>query len=418
MPFFGVFLSTLFAGVPIAFVLVLSAMFLVFVSGEHVLFLSFQQQFFGGMEKYGLLALPLFIIVGELMGEGGVAKRLIALSSLVVGNFRGGLAYINLFANALMASILGSAVAQISVMNKVMAPEMERAGYSKIYSIALTTSAGLLAPILPPSMLFVVFGVLAQVSIGDMFIAGILPGVMLVVGFIIAIAVIGIFSPYPKPEVKNGPPRKDILKQGMPALLVPLVIVASILGGIATPTESAALAAVVAFVVGRFIYKEISVKNLPSLFSRTAISSGIILVLIGAAQIFGFVITYLQIPGHIVNWITEVADTAMMFLLLLNLLLLAVGMFLDAIAAMIIVVPLLLPVAVGIYGINPYHFGVIICLNLALGLVTPPIGSGLFIAASVSGEKPGDIAKKALPFIFVSILVLGLLSLFPSLVIT
>ncbi|MFC3053534.1 TRAP transporter large permease [Kordiimonas pumila] len=413
----GFFLTLLLLGVPIAFVLVLSAVFLVLISGDHVLFLSFHQQFFGGMEQYGLLALPLFIVVGELMGVGGMARRLVALAGLFVGNLRGGLAYVNLLANALMASILGSAVAQISVMNKVMTPEMEKQGYTRLYSVALTTSGGLLAPILPPSMLFVVYGVLAQISIGDMFIAGIVPGLMLVAGFIAVIFILGFFYEYPDTEQAVRVHWLTCLRDGVPAVLVPVVIVASILGGIATPTEAAALAGLTAIFVGCFIYKELTVKDIGPVFVRSAMTSGMILVLIGAAQIFGFVITFEQIPGQIVNWITSVASSELQFLLLLNLLLLMVGMFIDAIAALIIVVPLLLPVAVNVFGLSPFHFGVIVCLNLALGLVTPPIGAGLFVAASVSGEKAGAIAKAILPFVAVTVLVLLLLCLFPALVI-
>jgi len=417
MPILSFFFVTLLIGVPVAFTLILAAIFLVLISGEHVLFLSFHQQLFGGMEKYGLLALPLFIVVGELMGAGGMARRLVALAGLFIGNIRGGLAYVNLLSNAMMASILGSAVAQISVMNKVMTPEMEKAGYSKLFAVSLTTAGGLLAPILPPSMLFVVYGVLAQISIGDMFIAGIVPGIMLVLGFLGMIALLGMFHKYPDPKATSAIDRKTVLRDGLPALLVPIIIVFTILGGIATPTESAALAALTAYLVGRYIYKEIFLSDLSSIFTRSAISAGLILILIGAAQIFGFVITFEQLPAAVVSWITSVATSELAFLLLLNVLLLIIGMFIDAIAAMIIVVPLLLPIAVNMYGLNPFHFGIIVCLNLALGLVTPPIGSGLFIASATSGEKPGDISKHIMPFILVTVVVLILLSLIPSLII-
>ncbi|MBL4639457.1 MAG: TRAP transporter large permease [Kordiimonadaceae bacterium] len=417
MPLLSFFFGSLLIGVPVAFALLLATIFLIVISGDHVLFLSFHQQFFGGMEKYGLLALPLFIVVGELMGAGGMARRLVALAGLLIGNFRGGLAYINLLANAMMASILGSAVAQISVMNKVLTPEMEKAGYSRLFSVALTTAGGLLAPILPPSMLFVVYGVLAQISIGDMFIAGIVPGFMLIIGFIGMIAFLGRFHKYPEPSRTNSVDRRAILIEGLPALSVPAIIVITILTGIATPTEAAALAGLTAFLVGRYIYKEISFSDLSSVFTQSAMSSGMILVLIGAAQIFGFVITFEQLPAVVINWITSVATSELTFLLLLNLLLLIVGMFIDAIAAMIIIVPLLLPIAVNMYGLSPFHFGIIVCLNLALGLVTPPIGSGLFIAAATSGEKPGDIARYIAPFILVAVIVLILLSLIPALII-
>lgn len=414
-----IFLVCLLIGVPIAFIMAIAALSLIFSQGDHLLLQSFHQQFFGGLENYGLMALPLFILVGELMSSGSMARRLVAMAGILIGPVKGGLAYVNLLSNGFMASILGSAVAQISLMTRIMTPEMERNGYDRIFSVSLSTAGGLLAPILPPSMLFVVYGVLAQTSIGDLFIAGIIPGIMLLAGFCLVIGRMARVKNFPVPDTTlddsgERQSKLTIFTQGLPALLIPVVIVTSILGGLATPTEAGALAALATIIVGKYIYRDLKWSQIPSAFTRAALSSGVILMLIGSAQVMGFVLTYQQIPLAIAQWIASVAGSTLMFLLLLNLLLLVIGMFIDAIAALIIIVPILLPIATKYFGIDPYQFGIVVCLNLALGLITPPVGSGLFVAASASGENVEHIVKTVLPFIGVSVMVLILLSLFPG----
>jgi len=424
-------------GVPIAFLLAMIAILLIVYQGDQVLFLSFQQQFFAGLENYGLLALPLFILVGELMSASGMASRLVRMAAALIGPVRGGLAYVNLISNGFMASILGSAVAQISLMTQVMTPEMQRNGYRKDFAVSLSAAGGLLAPILPPSMMFVVYGVLAQISIGDLFITGLVPGAMMLLGFFTYIAWRARHDNFPLPLDNISAPNKQpselpelqqgqeqttkagsklgMLRQGLPALLIPLVIVFSILGGLATPTEAAALAAIVTIIVGKFIYRDFDWQHIPQAFKRAAISSGLILTLIGSAQVMGFVLSYQQIPLAVAQWISQVADSPLEFLLLLNVLLLFIGMFIDAIAALIIVVPILLPIAMNHFGINPYHFGLVVCLNLALGLLTPPVGAGLFVASSTSGESVEKISRGVLPFVLITVLILLLLSVFPGL---
>ncbi|MCI4646076.1 MAG: TRAP transporter large permease [Hyphomonadaceae bacterium] len=420
MPSAGGFFFCIAVGVPVAFALLVATILLIAFDSDPILFRAFHQQLFGGLENYGLLALPLFMLVGELMSAGGIARRLIALASLLVGRLKGGLAYVNLLANALMASILGSAAAQISLMNRIMTPEMERAGYRKEFAAALSTGGGLLAPILPPSMIFVVYGVLAQVSIGDMFIAGIGPGLIMLVGFALCIWIWGRMNGFPDSDhaqqFSDEDPKSagEILRDTAPSLLVPIVIVGSIIGGIATPTEAAALASLAAGAIGFFIYKELTLPKIWDSCVRAAIGSGVILLLIAAAQVFGFVIVYEQVPAALSKWISATATSPILFLLMINIILLLVGMFLDAIAALIIVVPLLLPIATGQFGIDPFQFGVIVCLNLAAGLVTPPVGAGLFVSAATTGVKAERIALRVLPFVAVTVLTILLTVIFPE----
>ena len=412
----AVFALLLILGVPIAFVLLGTSLAYIELSGNRVLYASFAQQLFGGIEAYGLMAIPLFMLAGEIMHRGGLIRRLIAVASIFVSGLRGGLAYVNLLANMMMASIIGSATAQISIMTQAMVPEMERAGYSREFSAATTAAGGLLAPIIPPSMLFVIFGVLGQIAIGDLFIAGIVPGVLLAAGFILVVALVGIFRDLPKGEWLARREMLHAALRGLPASVVPILIVGGILTGVFSPTESAAAAALAALVIGRFVHKELDLKELPDILLRTGINSTIVLFLIATANVFGWVIIFEEVPQRLTLWLTQLSSDPFVFMLLVNAALLVIGAFIDSIAALIVVVPLLLPIAQGTYGINPYHFGVVVCINLVLGILTPPVGAGLFIAATLAKVAPGRIFVELAPFVLVAIAVLVLLSWQPWLV--
>lgn len=410
-----VFAFKLLVGVPVAIVLALSAAWYVWESGNTILYDSFASKMFAGLENYGLLAIPLFMLTGELMNEGGMTRRLIDAARVFVGGFRGGLAYINLLANMFMAAIIGSATAQIAVMARAMTPEMEREGYERGFSAATTAAGGLLAPVIPPSMLFVIFGVLAQIPIGDMFLAGILPGLMLAVAFAIVIAAIGLARAFPKGEWYAAPEAGRALLRCGPAMLIPLAIIGGILFGIATPTESAAIASLIAFLIGWLVYRELKPSALFEMFRRTAVNASLILFMIAAANVFGWVIIYEALPQKLAALITSITADPFLFLLIVNLVLLGVGMLIDGIAAVILVTPILLPIAMNDYSISPYQFGVVICLNLVLGLLTPPVGVGLYIASSMSGATPGAILRSLWPFLLAVVVVLLLLSRFPIL---
>ncbi len=410
-----VFLAALLLSVPVAIVLAITAIWYIWESGNTVLYDSFAQKMFGGLENYGLLAIPLFMLTGELMNEGGMTRRLVALARVFVGGFRGGLAYINLLANMFMAAIIGSATAQIAVMSRAMVPAMEEEGYDKGFAAATTAAGGLLAPVIPPSMMFVIFGVLAQIPIGDMFIAGIIPGLLLAGAFALVITLIGWSLQFPKGVWMSRRDTMRALIAALPALLIPVSIIGGILFGIATPTESAAIASLIAFLVGWLIYGDLKPQNLGEMFKRTASNASMILFMIAAASVFGWVIIYEEIPQHLAGLITSVTSDPFLFLLIVNLALLLVGMVIDGIAAIILITPILLPIATGSYDISPYQFGVVVCLNLVLGLLTPPVGIGLYIASTMSGTSPGAILKSLWPFLIAVATVLILLSYAPIL---
>ncbi|WP_296428227.1 TRAP transporter large permease [Yoonia sp.] len=405
----------LFSGVPIALVLAITAMIYIWASGNDVLFLSYPQQLYGGLEKYGLLAIPLFMLVGELMNEGGITKRLVNFASVFVGSLRGGLAYINLVANMFMAAIIGSTNAQIAVMGHVMVPEMVKRGYDRNFAAAVTAAGGLMSPIIPPSMLFVIYGVLAQISIGDMFIAGIIPGLLMGAAFILVVVVLGFFYTYPKEaKLSRGMAVSHILR-ALPSLSIPVVIIGGIAGGIATPTESAAVASVAAIIVGWAFHREFDPSHIPGMLVRLLASSSMVLFLVATANVFGWIIVYEKIPQNLAAYLVTLTENPIVFMLLLNVMLLLVGTVIDAIAALILVVPIMLPIAMLSYGIDPFHFGVAVCLNLVIGLLTPPVGTALYVTAQVSGCKPMSIMKPLAPFLLAALVILLLVSVWPAL---
>ncbi|GAB3053125.1 TRAP transporter large permease [Virgibacillus ainsalahensis] len=409
------FVILLLMRIPIAFVLGMTTVIYILASGNLELMASIPQRLYSGMESYGLLAIPLFMLAGELMNSGGLTKRLVAFAQTLVGHFKGGLAYVNVLANMMLASIVGSASAQIAMMSRTMVPSMEKEGYSRGFSAATTASAGLLGPIIPPSMQFIIYGVASGVSIGSIFLAGVLPGVLLVLAFMLLIALIGMQQSWPTHKRAMVSEMAKHFVQVIPALFVPVVIVMGIISGVFTPTESAAIACLVAIVVGFFFYKELKLKDLPNVFVNSALTTAIITLLIAMANIFGWMLTFEQLPQNIASWMASLTDNPIVFLFIANIFLLLIGMFMDGIAALVILTPIFLPIIAN-YGIDPIHFGVIICINLTIGLLTPPVGAGLYITSSIANVSIGSITKSILPFLLVAYVVLAIITYFPDLV--
>ena len=410
------FLAALMVGVPIGVCLCLSGAVYILSIGSPVLFQSFPMQMFGGVDSYGLIAIPLFILIGEIMNSGGITRRLVDLAMAFVGSVKGGLAYVNILANMLVSSIIGSATAQVAIMSQVMVPEMEKQGYDKTFAAGLTVYGGMLGPIIPPSVMFVVFSVLAQVAVGDMLIAGIIPGVLLTLLFFVVIALMGFFVyDYPRSEKRTLAQRARTIVHASPTLLIPLVIVGSILSGLANPTEAAAVGALASALVGRYVTKEFKLKAMPAILLRSAIYSAVVLFLVAAAAVFSWLLIYGKVPQMVAAWIQTVAHDPVTFLLLANLILLVIGTVIDGIPGLIMTVPILLPIATEVYHIDPRHFGVVVVINLVLGLMTPPVGLSFFVASAVTGAKPGKMFIVTLPFFIISCVALVLLSLFPSL---
>ncbi len=409
------FLLVLLVGAPIGVCLCLAGLFYIVNTGNPLLFQSFPTQMFGGVDSYGLIAIPLFVLIGEIMNRGGITQKLVDLAMGFVGSVRGGLAYVNILANMLVSSIIGSATAQVAIMAQTMVPEMEKQGYDKTLAAGITVYGGMLGPIIPPSVMFVVYSVMAQVAVGDMLTAGILPGVLLTVLFFIVIACLGAIHNYPRSEKRTLRERAVTILKASPTLLIPIVIVGSILAGIANPTEAAAVGAVAAALVGRYVTRQFSFRLMPQILLRSAIYSAIVLFLVAAAAVFSWLLIYGKVPQAAAAWIQSVAKDPVSFLLLTNVILLVIGTVIDGIPGLIMTVPILLPIATEVYQIDPRHFGVVVVVNLVLGLMTPPVGLSFFVAAAVTGAKPGKMFMVTLPFFVICCVALVLLSIFPSL---
>ncbi|WP_246045787.1 TRAP transporter large permease [Ureibacillus terrenus] len=404
----------LLLGVPIAYVLGITTVVYIFATGNLTLLVTVPQRLYSGMENYGLLAIPLFMLAGELMNFGGITKRLVDFAKKFIGHFRGGLAYVNVAANMMLAAIIGSATAQIAMMSRTMVPEMEKSGYSKSFSTTTTAAAGLLGPIIPPSMLFIIYGVSSGASIADMFKAGVIPGILLGLGFMIIIAFIGFKESFPKEKRASAGEMFRSFLGVLPALAVPLIIIVGILSGAFTATESAAIASFVALLVGLFFYRELKLSQIPKILINTVSTTAVITILIAMANIFGWMLAFERIPQQIAQWMVSISDSTIVFLLLVNIFLLILGMFMDGIAALIILVPIFMPL-LPLYNVDPIHFGIIICINLTIGILTPPVGSGLFIASSITRVPIGELVRSLWPFLIASVVVLLMLTYIPSL---
>ncbi|WP_375261822.1 TRAP transporter large permease [Palleronia sp.] len=409
------FALLLLLGMPVAFAMICGAVLQIVLGGNAVLLLSLPQQLYAGMESYGLLALPIFILLGELMNASGAGRRLFALAELCIGRTRGGLAQTTLLANALMAAVLGSTIAQITLMSRLAVPEMERAGYPRDMAAAITAAGGLLAPVLPPSMLLIVYGVIAQVPIGDLFLAGVGPG----------LAMLGVFAaitwwssahgsaPAPRGAAAANPGRTAAA--ALPALAVPGAMIGAILLGYATPAEAGVVAIAAVLLLGLGLYREMSLPDIWRALLSTALTTGTILFLVAAAGLYAWVAAWEGLPATVSTWLAGLSDNPIVFLGLVNLLLLGMGMISDPLPCLILVVPVLLPVATDIYGIDPVHFGLIACINLTVGLLTPPVGVGLFTAA-MQNDVPADrLARLVLPYLAGVLGVLAVLVLWPGL---
>ncbi len=411
----ALFILLLIMGIPISMVLGIITVIYFLLNGQALLLESTPLRMFSGLENFGLLAIPLFMLMGEIMNEGGITTRLVNFAKLLLGHFRGGLAYVTVVANMFLASILGSANAQAAMMSKVMVPQMEKEGYKREFAGAITLASSIIAPIIPPSMIFIIYGTLSSTSIGAMFMAGILPGILYGIAFILMIAYMGYKQGFPKSERASF---REIVRgtiKMLPALLIPLTVVVGILTGVFTATESAAIACLLAIIVGAVIYRELDFKKFPKMLINTVTNTATVTFLIIMANIFGWMIAFEQIPQLLADLILNITESPWVFLLLVNVLLLIVGMLLDGIAALVILVPVFMPLVQALQ-IDPVHFGVIICINLTLGLLTPPVGTGLFIVSSMAEVKFETLVKAVFPFIIVSIVVLMIITYIPQLV--
>ena len=371
------------------------------------------QRVFISINSFPLMAIPFFILAGNLMQVGGLSKRLVNFASSLVGHFTGGLAMVAIITSMFFAAISGSGAATTAAIGAILIPAMIAKGYSKEYASANQAVSGALGVIIPPSISLILYGVVAGVSVSDLFIAGVFPGLVIVVSLLIMAYVVSKKNGYV--GVEKSTPKEIFVsfRKSILALLMPVVILGGIYGGIFTPTEAAVVAVVYGFVVGVFIYKEINIKQLGKVLIDSAVTTSIVMIIIGTAGLFSFYVSITGIPDMIMSQISGITTNAIIFLLVINLVLLIAGMFFDGAAAILIFTPLFLPAAIA-FGIDPIHFGVIIVVNLAIGLVTPPVGLNLFVAAQISGISFAKLSRAVLPFIVILIIDILIISYIPA----
>jgi len=371
------------------------------------------QTAFTGIDSFPLLAIPFFMLAGSLMGYGGISKRLVSFAESLVGFMIGGLAMVTVTACMFFAAISGSGPATVSAIGSFMIPAMKEKRYGGPFAAALSAAAGSIGVIIPPSIPFVIYGVVSGVSVGEMFLAGIIPGI--IIG--ISLMIISYFT-----AKKRGYPRSDkpmglknlwiSFKDAIWALLVPVIILGGIYGGAFTPTEAAVVGVVYAMVIGKFVYKELDFETTKEAFKDAVVVNGATTFMLGLSMAFATYLTVEEIPLRVGAWIISVSSSKYVILLLVNMMFLAVGCFVDNISSMIILTPIFLPVMKEL-GVDPAHFGLFMTVALAIGFITPPYGANLFVASAVSGERIDSIAKEAFPLVGVMILCLMLFTYFP-----
>lgn len=372
-------------------------------------------QLTSGVNKFSLLAIPFFILAGAIMAEGGIARRLVNFAYIFVGFIRGGLSLVNIVASTFFGAISGSSVADTASIGSVMIPEMDKKGYPRDFAAAVTASGSVQAILTPPSHNSVIYSLATggTVSIAALFIAGILPGLLLSFSLMVMCVAFAHKRGYPKGERVPFRQALKIFVDTLWGLMTVVIIMGDILSGIFTATESAAIACLWAFFVTMFIYRDYKWSELPKLMFRTVKTVTIVMILIGFAAAFGAVMTYMQLPMRITEAFTSISDNKYVILMCINIMLLLIGTLMDMAPLILILTPVLLPVTNAL-GIDPVHFGMIMLVNLGIGLITPPVGSVLFVASAVSKQKIEQVVKAMLPFYLVLFLVLMLVTYIPA----
>lgn len=411
--FLPLFLVLLLIGLPVFFSLLAAPGILLWVNGQERDISLLYRNVYNGIDSFPLMAIPFFMLAGELMNRGKITERLVEFAQAMMGHLRGGLAHVNILSSMLFAGLSGSAVADTSALGSMLIPAMEKQGYTRRFAAAITAASSVIGPIIPPSGIMIIYAYVMGESVAALFLAGIVPGIMVGGGLMLVVKLMADRYNFPVASRRFswGERGSASLKAFFP-LMTPVIILGGILGGVFTPTEAAAVAVGYAIFIGLFVMKTLTIRDLPSVLSKAAMTSAVVLLLVGAAMAFKTVVSLSHAPETLAEIILSVSDNPLVLLFLINILLFTVGMFLDAGPAIIILGPILGPIFVNM-GIDPIHFAIIMSVNLTVGLATPPMGLVLFVASSVSGERVETIAKAIIPFLFVEVVTIFLITYFP-----
>jgi tripartite ATP-independent transporter DctM subunit len=402
----GLLLGFIFLGLPLIFAIGCSALITLIIFHPTIPLEIIPMYVVAGLDSFVLLAIPFFLLTGEIMNAGGLTSRIVHFANGLVGSIRGGLAHVNVLTSMIFAGMSGSALADVASVGSILIPSMARVGYSPGFSAAITATSATIGPIIPPSIPMIVYAMLADVSVGKLFLAGVFPGVILGVYLMVMSYFISIRRGYPKERLVSF---RELLKRAMNvslAFLAPVIIVGGILTGVFTATEAGAVAAFFSFIVGAFIYRELKINTMVTILKNTVVNTGSVLILVGVSYVYGWIIAQSNIASAIAEIMFSISKSPVVILMEINIFFLIVGMIMDPLAAMIIFVPLFLPIVTSV-GIHPVHFGLVVVMNLMIGICTPPVGYLLYITAAIAKEKVEVVIWECLPFI--AVMILGLL---------
>nr|WP_321305560.1 TRAP transporter large permease [uncultured Sphaerochaeta sp.] len=409
-----VFILALAIGIPIAFVLGVSSLYYFLFLGNIPLSMI-GQKMYSGIDNYILLAIPFFILAGELMNRSKITDALISFSNILVGRIPGALAQVNIVASVFFAGITGSGVADTAALGSILIPAMEKEGYTPAYATAVTVASSVIGPIIPPSVVMVIYSMATGESVGALFAAGYLPGIL--VAFSLMVLSYYYAKKHNHPRRTNKIPMKEVIytmKESIIGLMCPAILVIGIFSGYFTPTEAAVIACLYAIIAGLFLLKTMSLKEVFDSFLSAAVTSSVTLLVIALANLFGQVLAIERIPSLIANFMLNLTSNKIVFLLMVNVFLLFMGMIMDPGASVLILAPIFLPIALT-YGIQPLHFAIVMLVNLNFGLITPPVGTCLYAAAPIAKLSIEKISKAVLPFIGVELIALMFLTYIPEL---
>ncbi|MGO2240471.1 MAG: TRAP transporter large permease [Halomonas sp.] len=408
---FSVFLVLLVVGMPIAFALGIASLSYLLLEGISLTIVP--QRMYAGIDTFVLLCIPGFVLAGNLMNVGNITEHIVRFANALLGHIRGGLGLANVGGSMIFGGISGTAVADSASIGAVMIPGMARSGYDKPFAAAVTAASSTVGPIIPPSVPMIIAGSLSGISVGRMFLAGAIPGLLMGLAMMITVYILAVRRGYPK---EKRVPVMQLLKEAKTAfwaLLMTVIILYGIIGGFFTPTEASIVACLYALVVGMYVYKGLTWRKLPAILADTVLTSSALLLMVGLANLFGWILTSEQIPQMIASLILSISDNPLIVLLILNLILLFVGAFMETIAALIILFPALVGVAAGV-GVDPVHFAVIAVMNLMIGLTTPPVGVCLFVVAGIGKLPMLTVARAIVPFLLCNLAVLFLVTYVPA----
>jgi tripartite ATP-independent transporter DctM subunit len=408
------FLFLVALGVPIGYTLGIVSVGAVWIAWEPEFLLILARKMVSGVDSYTIMAMPLFMLAGSIMNKAKITDALVDFSHALVGHIRGGLAQVNIVASIMFAGLTGVAMADVAALGSILIPAMEKDGYGKPFAAAITAASSVIGPIIPPSLVMLIYAHVMGVSVAALFLAGVIPGLMMGLGLMVTTAIISKKRNYPK-RGKRPTIRKVTMSlfKSAPALGCPVIILGGIIFGICTPTEAAALAVLYSFLLGYFFYRTLTFRDLPAIFLSSMVHTSVIFLIIGTASQLGLLITDISLPQEISEGMLGFTQNKYLMLIIINLFLILMGMILEIIPNVVLLSPILAPLAIAL-GVDPIHFALILLVNLNIGMNTPPMGGLLFITASMAGEKFDAVMKEMWPFIGTQIVTLFFITYIPE----